>query len=553
MQILPDGSVQIKSNTGLTKIVQPNELPNYGISYTDYQNQKNAYDQTVNNKPVNPTLDTGTVAPTPAPLPTMQSTEGEVTQPAVPNNPEQQVRQSVPPKPWTSGNKIIDKVVDWLPTIGAVGGGILGTPADIVSGPAGNIIGAAGGGALGEAGKEFITGEKPNALKIGEQGALGGASQGVGEIAGPLIGKAVGKVAELPIIGPIIKGVSNWGESNFAKLFGAGDVSSVDGGVNGLVKTANEVGLTKLNSLNAIREASGTALDTAGKNLGDALAQADAKGAGTTYKELTDIIDKYAPKITSDSVAAKQLVDSAKATISNTVVDVSKTLPNDETIVPSSAVNKLKQLFAEAGNFGTKEPNIDEQFARRVSGALKDSVEKSTQGIADVKDLNQQWWNLKQINTNLQKVANRSVGARPFSPTPAGMLRTPSAQLAIGQAYQSVPPIIGKTALTRGVQSLPNIVNPTKQPEKPTDITSLPDFPKEKYPIKNYQSDISRDPNNEKYYTNLYQKYQEDYTNEVEKWKIEHPKLTQTQPGLTTILNRAAGSAFSSVLPNVGQ
>ena len=44
MQILPDGSIQIKNKrTGETKVVQSNELPNYGVSYSKYATELEAF------------------------------------------------------------------------------------------------------------------------------------------------------------------------------------------------------------------------------------------------------------------------------------------------------------------------------------------------------------------------------------------------------------------------------------------------------------------------------------------------------------------------------
>lgn len=46
MTILPDGTVQIRNKqSGETKTVKPEELPNYGISYSDYQTQYNAFNE----------------------------------------------------------------------------------------------------------------------------------------------------------------------------------------------------------------------------------------------------------------------------------------------------------------------------------------------------------------------------------------------------------------------------------------------------------------------------------------------------------------------------
>lgn len=48
MKILPDGTVEIKNkHTGESKIVKPEDLPSFGISYTNYADQKKAFDTTV--------------------------------------------------------------------------------------------------------------------------------------------------------------------------------------------------------------------------------------------------------------------------------------------------------------------------------------------------------------------------------------------------------------------------------------------------------------------------------------------------------------------------
>jgi hypothetical protein len=45
MKILSDGTVQIRNKkTGETKVVDPKDLPNYGISYANYKSELDAYD-----------------------------------------------------------------------------------------------------------------------------------------------------------------------------------------------------------------------------------------------------------------------------------------------------------------------------------------------------------------------------------------------------------------------------------------------------------------------------------------------------------------------------
>ena len=49
MRILPDGTVEIRNKrTGETKIVQPNELPNFGIPYSKFKTELDAFRATGN-------------------------------------------------------------------------------------------------------------------------------------------------------------------------------------------------------------------------------------------------------------------------------------------------------------------------------------------------------------------------------------------------------------------------------------------------------------------------------------------------------------------------
>lgn len=116
---------------------------------------------------------------------------------------------SIQPREKNLIQKAADVVVDWLPTIGSVAGGIAGTPADVVSGPGGTIAGAAGGAMIGESLKQGLQGNKFSPKDVVVQGAIGGTS----EFGGPLIAKGIGKVAA-----PIGKMLSGIGEKIAGKV-----------------------------------------------------------------------------------------------------------------------------------------------------------------------------------------------------------------------------------------------------------------------------------------------------------------------------------------------
>lgn len=121
----------------------------------------------------------------------------------------------------TTPRGLIQGGLDALPTAGMIAGGIMGTPADVVAGPLGNVVGAGIGTSVGQtlknAGERFILGkEKPNsevlmdaakAVPLGMAGEMGGqilgkglsaaASTKIGQAAISKLGSGAAKVGEL--------------------------------------------------------------------------------------------------------------------------------------------------------------------------------------------------------------------------------------------------------------------------------------------------------------------------------------------------------------------
>jgi hypothetical protein len=83
-------------------------------------------------------------------------------------------------------------IADLLPAAGGIAGSMLGSVADVFSGPVGTIAGAAGGQALGEALRQMVEGQQTDIGAIGSQALTGGISGGIGELGGAALG-AVGK------------------------------------------------------------------------------------------------------------------------------------------------------------------------------------------------------------------------------------------------------------------------------------------------------------------------------------------------------------------------
>lgn len=103
----------------------------------------------------------------------------------------------------TTPRGLIQGSLNALPAAGMVAGGIAGTPADIVTGPTGTVVGAGIGAAAGqtlkEAGERFILGkDKSNADVL--KNTVRAVPEGMaGEMGGQILGKTISAAANTPI------------------------------------------------------------------------------------------------------------------------------------------------------------------------------------------------------------------------------------------------------------------------------------------------------------------------------------------------------------------
>lgn len=125
---------------------------------------------------------------------------------AAPFNPDKFLSDTTPAqRPRGYLEQAARSTVNALPMLGGVAGGILGTPADLIAGPAGNMVGAGIGGYLGTAAKNMINSyidpdQAPKTLGSAVVDPIvGGATQGMLEGAGqavaPLMARGVSKVS----------------------------------------------------------------------------------------------------------------------------------------------------------------------------------------------------------------------------------------------------------------------------------------------------------------------------------------------------------------------
>jgi hypothetical protein len=172
-------------------------------------------------------------------------------------------------------------VVDSLPMVGGMIGGLVGTPLDVVSGPMGTVGGAVIGGGLGESAKNLINAyldpdRAPKSLTDAAKDTAGagveqGLMQGAGEIAAPYVSKAIGAA-------------SQYG-SDAAKWAGKKLLSNV-GGVNPSV-------------------------------ISEYLQNADRINSAPGVEALKDVSDNYVGKLASDVDAKSSALDQAKGAYQN--------------------------------------------------------------------------------------------------------------------------------------------------------------------------------------------------------------------------------------------
>jgi hypothetical protein len=122
---------------------------------------------------------------------------------------------------------VAKSAIDSLPMIGGVAGGILGTPADALVGPMGNVAGAAIGGYLGTASKNLInryydpqSAPKTAAESI-TQPIVGGIEQGLMQGTGEALAPVIGKVAQAAA------GATKWAGSKLLSSLGGVNTANI--------------------------------------------------------------------------------------------------------------------------------------------------------------------------------------------------------------------------------------------------------------------------------------------------------------------------------------
>lgn len=270
--------------------------------------------------------------------------------------------------------------VNALPMIGGVAGGILGTPADAVTGPAGSMVGAGIGGYLGTAAKNAINSyidpeEAPKTLGAAVLdpivgGAEQGALEGVGNAVAPALKRLSDPVANYLKHLAEKKAIAATGVSGaqvFNKFPENAGRELLDRGI--VTAGSNQAGIAK-NATSALNSSRG--------KIGAALTALDEQGAQIPQSKIIDELRGRSKVLSQDAASldvsdglgglANRLErgaeDATEMTAANTAEGPLQTL---------SEAEKTKRGFQNKVNYNGS--SLDNSVNKEAAGVYRNAVE----------------------------------------------------------------------------------------------------------------------------------------------------------------------------------
>lgn len=366
------------------------------------------------------------------------------------------------PKQPEQKSEFIKGAINSLPAIGGVAGGILGTPADAISGPMGNVAGAAIGGYLGTAAKNLInhfydpaSAPKSDVEAITSPligGAEQGAMQGVGEVAAPIIAKGVSAVA-----GPA---------SNFLKSFAAKKAISATGATG---KQAAEFapnagqelldrGIVKFGrSQEKIAEKAAEALDASGNKIGSALSGLDGKGAFVEGGDVASRLRARASELAEDpsQFGVSDQLNKLADRISNQVEQRGGSWE-----IPLTKAETTKRGFQQAANYNSVplDLSLSKEAANVYRQAVEDAATKADPKLAEIFQKEKADYGLLSPITKAAQKRAMTTGQSPHG----GLLdtvATVAGEGAAGPAGAVIAPIARRQFASRSASSMAAAAN----------------------------------------------------------------------------------------------
>jgi len=305
-------------------------------------------------------------------------------------------------KPWydVSAKGLLKSGLSSLPILGAMGGGILGTPADVIAGPFGTVggagLGAAAGKSLQTLGEKYLLGEDVDREKLYagpvEEGLLGATGEG----AGKLIGKGLTAAAESPLgkkaLGLIGKVASKVGEA-FTGV-SEKEIQTYAKNADKIKNMAKASDSNVAEAADQIRSKFADSIDATRKKMNEKISGSLANSKKFIKSEkILGALDEYKSGIDAD------LYPEALEEIDGLIAKVSK-LTDAKGNIPISRANALKKYLQDEasiayrnpgqGKIGTEAANAAKAAAAEARGLINKqapSIAAANKKLAELHDI----------------------------------------------------------------------------------------------------------------------------------------------------------------------
>lgn len=266
--------------------------------------------------------------------------------------------------------------VQELPTIGAIGGGLLG-----------GVPGAAGGAYAGESAKNLLNlyNENPHAPKTHKEAVLGPVAAGTlgaaGEYTGQMIGKGIGKVAEkvAPYVKPVTDKISDMSGKvkeyiqNKAGEYGRNAIGATRVQAEkfkpgtGPYVLENDI-VNMFSHPKDIRDNASRSMKDFGQKIGKSINKLSDAGGSLNKDEINHAIQNRVSEL-SKNEANRPLAERLSKFGNDLVED--KNIPFNR---PLSAIEEVKRVFQQPG-FKSLDPEV-KKFEKEISNIYLQEVEK---------------------------------------------------------------------------------------------------------------------------------------------------------------------------------
>lgn len=327
---------------------------------------------------------------------------------------------------------ILKAATDTLPiiggTIGAIAGGGIGGLLGIPSGPgavATGVVGAATVGGMGAAAGEGVRQmlqDDPNGEKAVAEGALGAVAGTGGEVLNAASRPVFNLATKLPVIGPLAEAAGNVGEKALSKIFGVGSERTAGEGGTKVLETVKRWGINTGSGnpdelMKSALSAQGKMGDEYSKIFNKAAEQGKFGQNGKIAGFFTDAVGKSSnpqdiaikTKMANEAVNIILKDSGIQDATSAESENILKGLQGDPKFqIHPAVVNKIKQRFQDIA-FNELPDKSPEQVAfKKAASLLKNYTEDLAGSAGDIKTLNADYQNSRDIVDHLQQIRKSS-------------------------------------------------------------------------------------------------------------------------------------------------